>query len=124
MAWTIADAVLQARQIVQDTREESYRHSDAKLIGYFNSALADTRKLRPDIFLASGESDSLWDPIPIYTESDITNLTLFPLDQQYFTAVVDYIAGYVGMEDDEYAVDGRAAALINRFTQRLIAKGA
>lgn len=123
MAWTIADAITQARQIVQDTREASYRHSDEKLIGYFNSAVHDARKLRPDIFL-TGSTASLWETIPLYSTTDLTDLTPFPLDPQYFTAVVDYIAGYIGMEDDEYSVDGRAAALVNRFAQKLVAKGA
>lgn len=123
MTWTIADAITQARQIVQDTRETSYRHSDEKLIGYFNSAIADARKLRPDLFLGTSTA-SLWDTIPFFEVSDITDETAFPLDAQYFTAVVDYVAGYVGMEDDEYSVDGRAAALMNRFAQKLVSKGA
>lgn len=123
MAWKISDAITQSRQIVQDTRSESYRHTDEKLIGYFNSAISDARKLRPDIFL-TGVTASLWEPVPLYTVADLTNDTDFPLDQQYFTPVVDYVAGYIGMEDDEYAQDGRAVALLTRFAQKLTAKGA
>jgi hypothetical protein len=123
MSWTIADAITHARQTIQDTREAAYRHSDDKLVGYFNAAIADARKLRPDIFL-QGTDASLWDAVPLYTAQDLTDLTPFPLDPQYFTAVVDHIAGTIGMEDDEYAVDGRAAGLLTRFSQKLVGKGA
>lgn len=123
MSWTIADAITHARQTIQDTREASYRHTDDKLVGYFNSAIADARKLRPDIFLKDSNA-SLWDVVPLYTSANLTDDTPFPLDPQYFTAVVDHIAGTIGMEDDEYAVDGRAVGLLSRFSQKLVGKGA
>lgn len=121
MSRTIADAILQARYIVQDTRELSRRHSDEKLVAYFNNALSDAYKVRPDLFFISGQSDTSWSDLPLYTVSDIDSP--FPLDGRYFTPFVDYIAGYVGMEDDEYANDGRAVGLLQRFQAKLIAQG-
>lgn len=120
MGWKISDAILQARQLVQDTRTASLRHSDEKLIGYFNSAMSDVRKLRPDLFLGTS-SASLWTDIPFFTVSNLPDD--FPLDTQYFSPVVDYVAGMVGMEDDEYSNDGRAVGLQNRFAMKLSGKG-
>ena len=120
MAWTINDAVAQVRQIVQDTRATSYRHSTAKIIGYLNNAFNDARRLRPDLFVGSSTA-STWDPVPIYTESDLSDT--FPLDPQYFTAVVQYAAGWLGLEDDEFANNGRAITLFQRFAGQLVSKG-
>lgn len=128
MAWTIKDAIDTARDHIQDAREGNYRHSDEKLIRYFNQAMSDARKLRPDLFLPNitenfnfytvadlGDPDALPDPIPS---------TDFPLDLMYFTPVVEYVTGLVGLGDDEFAQDGRAISLLNRFSQKLIGKGA
>jgi hypothetical protein len=128
MPWTIKDAIDQARDHIQDTREDCERHSDAKLIRFFNSAIADARKLRPDLFLPN-----ISDPVDLYTVADLGDpdalptpieSTAFPLDPMYFTAVTEYVAGLVGVGDDEFAVEGRAILLLNRFSQKLISKGA
>lgn len=127
MARTIAEAVLQIRQVVQDSREGSYRHDDDKIISYFNNAVADARRLRPDLFLVPSITPiqgSLWAQIPTFTADDISAGTVIPIPDMYFSPLVDYVAGTLGMEDDEFAVDGRAVALLNRFTQKLTAKGA
>lgn len=119
MPRTILDAVTQARQIVQD--ELGDRHPDAKVVSYLNNAISDARRLRPDLFLP----DYLTSPQVLYTESDLTGTPPdFPIDEGYFTAVVEYIAGFIGLGDDEFAQSDRAAALLNRFTQKLVAKGA
>ncbi len=115
MSLTIADSITRSRQIIQDL-QPPFRHDDAKLVGYLNDALIDVRRLRPDFFLGGLDS---------YTFYDVTNLPdEFPLDPIAFTAVTDYISGSVGLEDDEFAQDGRAIALHSRFVQRLVGKGA
>lgn len=123
MVWTIKDAIDVARDHIQDVRSDvgggEFRHSDAKLMRFFNSALSDARKLRPDLFIPN-----LNTPLPLYTEADLTALTPFPIDHMYFTAVAEYVAGIVGMGDDEFAVDGRAVVLLNRFAQKLTGRGA
>jgi hypothetical protein len=123
MARLINEVFTQIRFIAQDERSESYRHSDEKIMAYFNSAVEDVRRIRPDLFLASAVS-SLWEPIPTFTTDDLDNDTEIPIDTMYFSALVDYIAGHLDIEDDEFANDGRAIALLNRFAQKLIAKGA
>ena len=54
MALGVGDLITQAREIIQDTGMEfdgeGDRHSDAKLIRYLNTALADAYRLRPDLF--------------------------------------------------------------------------
>ena len=127
MARTVAETVLQIRQIVQDSRDGFYRHDDDKVISYLNNAVADARRIRPDLFLVPSPTPivgTLWAPIPTFTADDIAAGTTIPIDDMYFSALVDYVAGTLGMEDDEYAVDGRAVALLNRFSQKLMAKGA
>lgn len=116
--WTISDTITQTRQIIQD--EAGDRHSDDKLVGYLNNALADARRLRPDLFLP----DLAGGTTPFYTAADLVADPNFPIEDIYFTAVVEYMAGFVGMGDDEFAQDNRAATLLNRFAQKLTLRGA
>lgn len=121
MPRTILDAVTQSRELVQDV--DGDRHSDTKVVGYLNNAISDARRLRPDLFLPG----YLTNPQVLYDASDLEPSGPppdFPIDENYFTAVVEYIAGFIGLGDDEFAQDGRAVALLNRFTQKLTAKGA
>ena len=120
---TISEVIVQAREIIQDTREASYRHSDDKLMRYFNNATRDAVRVRVD-FMLNGQKAATWGAIPEFTAQDITDGTEFPFDPRFLTAFVDYIAGFVGMGDDEYAVEGRAVALLNRFIQKLQSQGA
>ena len=61
---------------------------------------------------------------PQVTVSDITNDTLFFIEATYFSAFVDYVAGYVALGDDEFSENSRAVSLLNRFSQKLLSKGA
>ncbi len=79
--------------------------------------MATARNLRSDLFLSS-----LRTPFVIYTPADAA--LEFPIDATYFPAVVGYIAGFIGMEDDEFAVDGRAATLQAMFHAALVGKPA
>lgn len=121
MTWTIGDAVTEVRQLVQDTRESSYRHSTDKIIGYLNNAFNDARRLRPDLFLGSAVA-SVWDPVPLITIADFNSP--FPLDPQYFSAVVQYTAGWLDLADDEFSTGGRAVLLLQRYAIQLVGKGA
>ena len=113
---TLGAVIQHARRQLQDTRENNYRHSTAKLYNLLNMALWDARRLRPDLF-APGSTAVDFD----YTETDIA-VTL-PCDSAYVSALVDHIAGTVSLEEDEYVADGRAAALLSRFTGKLVGKG-
>lgn len=115
---TIADAITQSRQIIQDVRVP-YRNSDSKLVGYFNNAILDAFNLRPDLFLVPGTTGATWVDPTLYSETDISGGTEFPIPIQYFAAFVEYVAGYVGTGDDEFVLDQRAGILLTRFTQKL-----
>jgi len=125
MALGVGDLITQAREIIQDTGMEfdgeGDRHSDDKLIRYLNTALTDAYRLRPDLFFP-GVFDRA--SLVQYVVQDITDNTPWGVDITYFTAFAEYVAGYVGLGDDEFAVDGRAVSLLNRFSQKLLAKGA
>lgn len=125
MALGVGDLILQVREVIQDVGMEfdgeGDRHTDAKLIRYLNTALADAFRLRADLFFPGVFDRST---IPMITQDDVDNNEPFPVDQTYWSAFVDYVSGYVGMGDDEFAQDGRAATLLNRFSQKLLAKGA
>jgi hypothetical protein len=124
MGFTVKDLIHQARDIVQDVgMEGDYdgdRHTDAKLIRFLNTALADAFRLRPDLFFP-GVSDRT---PPVVTVTDIVNSTPFMVEPVFFSAFVDYVAGYVALGDDEFSENSRAVSLLNRFTQKLMAKGA
>ncbi len=114
MSYTILDAITQSREVIQDTKIP-YRHNEDKLMGYFNNAIADARRLRPDLFI--GTLEDTWVLYDTANHSDP-----FPLDVTYLSAIVDYIAGMVGLGDDEFAESGRAEALHNRYVTRLVGK--
>lgn len=124
MAFTVADVVKQAREFIQDLGMEfdydGDRHTDAKLIRYLNSALADAYRVRPDLFFP-GVHDRV---IPGFEVSDIAAETPIGIEDTYFTALADYVAGTVALGDDEFTEGARATALLNRFTQKLQGKGA
>lgn len=112
MAWTIVDAVDLTRNLLQD-QSTPYRHSDAKLVSYYNHALLEANRLRPDLFLATSGS------VTKYTEADITAETAFPVTDFYITPVSEYMAGLAALEDDEFAVDGRAVVLLQTYRRAL-----
>jgi hypothetical protein len=124
MSFTVKDLIYQARDIVQDTgMDGDYdgdRHTDAKLIRFLNTALADAYRMRPDLFFP-GVSDRT---PPVVTVTDIVNSTPFMVEPVFFSAFVDYVAGYVALGDDEFSENSRASALLSRFSQKLLSKGA
>lgn len=114
--WTLNDVVFKARRLLQDERAP-HRHSDEELVGYVNGAMSEVRRLRPDLLLPS---------LATYTQERLQVDDLdaaLPIEDSYFVSVVDYVVGYASMQDDEFANDGRAAAMLARFTTRLVGKG-
>lgn len=124
MAFGVGDLILQAREVIQDTGMdfdgEGDRHTDAKLIRILNTSLADAYRLRPDLFFPGVGNRQ----VPSYTATDITNNTLFIVETPFVSAFVDYVAGYVALGDDEFSENSRAVSLLNRFSQKLLSKGA
>lgn len=113
MSYLISDTLTRSRQLLNDL-DAPYRHSDEKLLAYFNDAMQRTHSLRPDLFLGTLQQTYF------YTISDLG--VDFPIDAGYFTAIVDFITSAVEMENDEFATDGRAMSLYSRFIVKLTGK--
>lgn len=120
MAATIPEVITEARKLLKDTRESSYRYNAEFLAGVLNSAFREMYRLRPDIFIACCESIAL----PKYSADDTIDDTVeFPLEEQFFQPCVWFIVGTVELGDDEFTLEGRAQALLTGFRQALIGAG-
>jgi len=109
--YLISDVIDQVRFILQD-RREPYRHSDDELLAYFNNAVAEAYRIRPDLFLGLGYT------LTAYTPANLGDN--FPLAQFLAPQFIAYIAGFAELSDDEFAVDNRAMVLMNKFTAGLM----
>lgn len=108
---SISNVITQARRQLQDT-VSPYRHSDEELVDNFNGAMREAYRIRPDLFLGLSYT---------YTTYTTSDLALdFPLSDFLIPQFVAYITGFTELVDDEYAVDGRAMALLNRFSASLL----
>ena len=126
MSFTLKDLIEEVREVVQDTGMDfdyvGDRHTDKKLVRYLNNAMAAAYRLRPDLFYPNVYDVD--NNLPTFTEANLSDGTVFPLEKTYFNPFVEYVAGFVGLGDDEFAQDNRATALLNRFVQTLTARGA
>ncbi|NBT77292.1 MAG: hypothetical protein EBT04_02330 [Betaproteobacteria bacterium] len=111
MARTIGNCVAEARSILQDTAPP-YRYAEVDLYVIFNSAMSETRRLRPDLFMAS-----LFDPPIVYLSTNSSSP--FPISESYYIAVVNYIVGRAELRDDQFNADNRASALLSAFKAQL-----
>jgi hypothetical protein len=114
---TIGRMLLDARSILNDVVPitGSVRYSDVDLIQAFNSALLEARAKRPDAFLAMG----LRVDIPQFVMPD-DQAEPFPLDQIFYPLCVNYIVGRSELREDEFAAEGRAVAMLNKFVTGLL----
>ena len=115
MSRTLADAIAQARQVLQD-QKEPYRYPTADLVRYYNNALDQVRRYRPDLYMKFVGKEK-----PSYAASDTAQP--FPLDPMYFEPVVYYMAGYCSARDDEFVTGERFSALMNGFLSQLTRAG-
>lgn len=113
MAKTVNDVVTEARVLLHDTEAQLYRYATGDLVAYLNNALLEARRIRPDLF-----AEYLGQEVPSYTAADLS--ALFPIDDMFFPAFVFYVVGWAEMRDDEFAVDGRAVALMTQFSSKLL----
>ena len=113
MSYLINDAVTRSRQLINDL-DLPYRHSDEKLLGYFNDALLRTQSLRADLFIGDLQQKTFYTILDLGVE--------FPIDAGYFTAIVDFMVSAVEMENDEFSTDGRGMSLYSRYVTKLTGK--
>lgn len=113
-ARTIQSLLTAARSVLHDT--ETVRYTDADLFEGFNQALAIIRRNRPDAYAALYGEES-------YTFSTANLADPFPLDPQFIPGVINYIIAWCELREDQYTNEGRAAALIQRFSAQLMGLG-
>ncbi len=107
MARTLAAVIKQVRYQMQDEDASNYRYTDERLVDTLNMALLDVWRLRPDLFLAAG-----W-KLTEYTVANLSDSTMLPIDDIYFSTVVKLIVGYVELENDSVTPDGKAATMLS-----------
>lgn len=106
MARTLAAAIKQVRYDLQDEDASNYRYGDERLVDTLNMALLDIWRLRPDLFLAAN-----WTLVE-YTVVNLTDGTVLPIADIYFSVVTKLIVGYVQLENDSVAPDSKAALML------------
>lgn len=110
---TVGTALEEVRWILQDlSPTQNYRYPDEQLLTYFNRALQEIRRLRPDLYIGRFGTG-----LPKYTSDDLD--LVFPFSMMYYQPVIEYIAGFAELRDDEFTVDGRAGLLLNKFREHL-----
>jgi hypothetical protein len=109
---TYAQLLTQARTLLQD-QLQPYRYADSELYFALTEAMADARRVRPDLFLVVG-----LDATPTFITA-ANAAQVFPLAWQYSTAFIDFIVGRAETRDDTYTDNGRATILSQRFIARL-----
>lgn len=136
MAKTYADAITEARQLLQDT-ETPQRYSDTILLAKLNRALQELGRLRPDAFFdqyddVTGEiiipevvvtdpdPDTDPDVIDATEDGQVATTDSFLPSMQFYTPVVYFVVASAEILDDEFTTDGRASMLMAQFKQSII----
>jgi hypothetical protein len=111
MARNMGDVIARVRDVLQD-KTSPYRFDDQFLLRHLDSAYLEARRLRPDLFAGRiGEAMAQLDGHPTTYG--------FPLPESYLPAFVSYAVGMADLVEEEFAADGRASALMQRFAQQL-----
>lgn len=115
-AFTIDDVLYQVRNMLQDQEKE--RYTDTHLLSSLNTAVSDMRRIRPDIVALQGV-------VPNYpfNTSHLNQGVRVPVDDMYYGPLISFVVGWTELADDEFTVDNRAATLLARFTNQLVAGG-
>ncbi len=86
------------------------RYSDPELLEFARAALVDARKMRLDLFLSN-----MTGAFPAFAATDTV-----PIPEDYIVPLVDYVIHRAELRDDEFAVDGRAATLYQKFKNGMV----
>lgn len=119
MAKTLPDLVAEIRDLMQDSRESSYRYTNERLLRQINTTFREVKRLRPDAFIGCCDGDT---DMPTYEEADLEEdpPLEFPIDEIFFQSVVFHVVAVVQLSDDEFANDGRAVTLMTAFRQQML----
>lgn len=123
---SIDDLWAEVRATLNDT-QAPYRYTDALLMQYYNTALREVFRYRPDAYIGNFTSGVLTGAvITSYYTTDLgqTPATPFPLDDKlFYSPVVFYVTGRADLTDDEFADNNRAMTLLAAFRSMLIGPG-
>lgn len=106
---TLQVIVDSARVLLNDV--DKNRYADTLLLQYANEAIAEAKRIRPDFFLG-GFKTAL---------STLALTDASPVPVEYEGYLKDYIIGRANSQDDEYSIDGRASAFMQRFKTGMMA---
>lgn len=101
MAFTAQQVCDRARTFLNDA--DKVRVPDATLLQYVNDAILVLSVNRPDLFLGS------YKDLP---KGDLALAGEIPLEDRFIPAVADWVVARAESIEDEYTVDGRAAAFM------------
>lgn len=110
---TFQTVVDDARVLLNDEETEinpDPRYTEAQLLSYAVTALMEARRVRPDLFLSN-----LTTSFASYTVASTV-----PVADEYLVSLVDYVVHRAELRDDEFAVDGRSAVLLQKFKATLL----
>ena len=97
MPRTAAQAILDARVLINDNDPNGFRVTDADFLRWAVDALNSIRNVRPDLFLGN------WGALTLDTVD-----TELPINEQFFVPIVTYLAGRAELTEDEAVNSGRA----------------
>lgn len=106
----VEDYVTDARVLLLDT-VIPYRYNDASLLVSLNTMLQQMRRLRPDLFVYTGDN------VPAYTAVDDT---VVPLETQFRLALVYGMVSHALARDQEDVQDVRATSFMGLFETLLL----
>lgn len=109
---TVQDYVDEARVLLQDL-VAPYRYSDASIVSELNIGMLETRKMRPDLFLAYNRTT-----YPTFSTTDMTMAV--PFEPMYRPAMVYYIVGKCILRDEEDADETRAGKFLAKHGRQLL----
>lgn len=118
MAKTYESLVAETRVLLQDTDADQLRYSDEVLLSILNRGLHDLSRIRPDLTYTVYANNSLNVPEVVETGAGAGQAnwdTAFPWEMWFYNRLIEYVVAVAEISDDEYAVDGRAALMMQLF---------
>jgi hypothetical protein len=103
MAYTMQNVVDKGRIPLNDSAKT--RYSDTDLLGYANDAILRVRDRRPDLFIGR------WLTLP----GGLALGDAFPIRDEFFPPVVDYVTSRAEVRDDEFSDNNRVVMLMSMF---------
>ncbi len=136
MANTYQNAIDEARELLQDTRDPT-RYPDSTLLNKLNRALQELARLRPDAFtdrfdddtgeiivpkvvVTDADPDTDPDTLDATEDAQVALSDEFDIPMMFYPAIVYFITASAEILDDEFTEDGRAAMLLAQFKQEVI----